>query len=75
MELIISLPVSTAKRVSRVQTSCEASAMSSPNPDITEAQFVALYRSHYGELVRYAENLLRDKEQARDLVQEGFLKL
>lgn len=42
---------------------------------LDEAGFVALYTTHYPELLRYAERFLGEDTQAQDAVQEAFLRL
>ena len=43
--------------------------------DISEKQFIDLYRGYYEELLRYAERFLQDSVRAQDAVQEVFLRL
>jgi len=34
-----------------------------------------LFKNHYAPLCRFAKNILKDKDQAEDMVQEVFLKI
>ena len=43
--------------------------------NISEEQFVNLYRQYYEELLRYAERFLKDPVRSEDAVQEVFLRM